>query len=73
MNRVVIFSAGHTEPGGAARRASLYARTFVERGWRVRVITRAGLFGARDSGVPPVWSSSRFPALDTGDWARFYS
>jgi glycosyltransferase involved in cell wall biosynthesis len=38
----VIFSPGHDEVGGAARRSRLLATALANRGWRVRVITRAG-------------------------------
>lgn len=40
--RILIFSAGTTEPGGAARRALLLSRGLRDRGWDVRVVTRAG-------------------------------
>jgi glycosyltransferase involved in cell wall biosynthesis len=40
--RVVLFTPGHTEPGGAAQRSRLIAAALVERGWDVRVVTRAG-------------------------------
>lgn len=37
-----MFSPGHAEAGGAARRSRLLASSLAERGWDVRVITRAG-------------------------------
>lgn len=40
--RVVMFTPGHAEVGGAARRSRLLASAFREAGWDVRVITRAG-------------------------------
>jgi glycosyltransferase involved in cell wall biosynthesis len=40
--RVVVFSPGHDEVGGAARRSRLLAAALAGRGWQVRVITRAG-------------------------------
>ena len=39
---LVMFTPGHSEVGGAARRSRLLAASFAERGWRVRVVTRAG-------------------------------
>lgn len=42
MKRILMFVPSLNEPGGAARRSSLLARGFAERGWDVRVITRAG-------------------------------
>jgi L-malate glycosyltransferase len=43
MNRrVVLFSPGLTEAGGAQQRSRLIATTLAERGWDVRAITRAG-------------------------------
>lgn len=38
----MMFTPGHSEVGGAARRSRLVASAFAERGWRVRVVTRAG-------------------------------
>jgi glycosyltransferase involved in cell wall biosynthesis len=38
----VLFSPGHTEPGGAAARSRLLASSLARRGWDVRVVTRAG-------------------------------
>jgi glycosyltransferase involved in cell wall biosynthesis len=40
--RLVVFSPGHAEPGGAAARSRALARILAERGWDVRVVTRAG-------------------------------
>lgn len=40
--RVVMFTPGLTEPGGAARRSLLLASELANRGWNVRVLTRAG-------------------------------
>src|SRR4051812_20825171 len=40
--RVVVLSAGIDEPGGAARRSRIIAAGLADRGWQVRVITRAG-------------------------------
>src|SRR3954453_20930000 len=40
--RIVIFSVGIAEPGGAARRSRLIAEGLADRGWQVRVVTRAG-------------------------------
>jgi glycosyltransferase involved in cell wall biosynthesis len=40
--RVVILSAGIEEPGGAARRSRIITSGLADRGWQVRVITRAG-------------------------------
>ena len=40
--RVVMFSPGHDEVGGAARRSRLLAASLASRGWHVRVVTRAG-------------------------------
>ena len=40
--RIVIFSAGIAEPGGAARRSRLIVEGLADRGWQVRVVTRAG-------------------------------
>ena len=40
--RIVMFTPGLTEPGGAARRSYLLATELGRRGWQVRVITRAG-------------------------------
>ncbi len=40
--RVVMFSPGHDEAGGAARRSRLLAGSLADRGWDVRVVTRAG-------------------------------
>lgn len=37
-----MFSPGHSEPGGAAGRSRLIATGLAERGWEVRVVTRAG-------------------------------
>jgi len=42
MKRVVMFTPGLTEPGGAARRSRLLASELARRGWDVRVVTRAG-------------------------------
>lgn len=39
---IVVFAPGLSEVGGAARRAGLLTRGLAERGWRVRVIARAG-------------------------------
>ena len=40
--RLLMFTPGHREPGGAARRSRLLASTLATRGWDVRVVTRAG-------------------------------
>lgn len=40
--KAVIFSPGHAEIGGAARRARAIAEALSRRGWRVWVVTRAG-------------------------------
>ncbi len=40
--RVVMFSPGHGEAGGAARRSRVLAAALARHGWEVRVITRAG-------------------------------
>jgi glycosyltransferase involved in cell wall biosynthesis len=40
--RVVLFSPGHTEHGGAAARSRLLASALAQRGWDVRAVTRAG-------------------------------
>jgi glycosyltransferase involved in cell wall biosynthesis len=40
--RIVIFSAGIAEAGGAARRSRLIVEGLADRGWQVRVVTRAG-------------------------------
>jgi glycosyltransferase involved in cell wall biosynthesis len=40
--RVVMFTAGMAEPGGAARRSRLIAYGLAARGWQVRGVTRAG-------------------------------
>ena len=37
-----MFTPGHGEPGGAARRSRLLAAALAARGWDVRVVTRAG-------------------------------
>ncbi|HEX2274962.1 MAG TPA: glycosyltransferase family 4 protein [Acidimicrobiales bacterium] len=37
-----MFTPGHREPGGAARRSRLLASALAARGWDVRVVTRAG-------------------------------
>ena len=42
VKRLVMFSPGHGEAGGAARRSRLLASSLASRGWDVRVITRAG-------------------------------
>lgn len=39
---LVMFTPGYNERGGAARRSRLIATAFADRGWRVRVIARAG-------------------------------
>lgn len=39
---LVLFTPGHAEPGGAARRSRLIARQLASRGWHVAAITRAG-------------------------------
>lgn len=39
---IVLFAPGLTEPGGAARRSSTLVSGLAQRGWDVRVITRAG-------------------------------
>ncbi len=39
---LVMFSPGHDEVGGAARRSRLLAASLANRGWNVRVITRSG-------------------------------
>jgi len=39
--RVVLFSTGHTDIGGCGRHSSLLAAGLAERGWDVRVISRA--------------------------------
>jgi glycosyltransferase involved in cell wall biosynthesis len=40
--RIVLFTVGHTEQGGAQRRAGLIAEGLAARGWQVHAITRAG-------------------------------
>jgi glycosyltransferase involved in cell wall biosynthesis len=40
--RLVLFSPGHTEPGGAAVRSQTLARVLADGGWDVRAVTRAG-------------------------------
>jgi glycosyltransferase involved in cell wall biosynthesis len=40
--RLVLFSPGHAEPGGAAARSRRLASMLAERGWEVRAVTRAG-------------------------------
>jgi glycosyltransferase involved in cell wall biosynthesis len=40
--RLVLFSPGHTEPGGAAVRSRVLASTLARRGWEIRAVTRAG-------------------------------
>lgn len=42
VKRVVFFTPGLSEPGGAGRRSSLIIEGFVQRGWDVKVVTRAG-------------------------------
>jgi glycosyltransferase involved in cell wall biosynthesis len=42
MKRLVLFSPGHTEPGGAATRSRLIAATLVKHGWQIHAVTRAG-------------------------------
>ena len=42
MKRIVMFTPGLSEVGGAARRSKLLASELAERGWDVRVVTRAG-------------------------------
>lgn len=44
MKRIVMFSPGHGELGGAARRSSLIAAQLAASGWKVTVLTRAGTF-----------------------------
>ena len=46
MNRLVLFTPGHGEPGGAAKRSRLIARQLALNGWDVRVVTRAGTLSA---------------------------
>jgi glycosyltransferase involved in cell wall biosynthesis len=40
--RIVLFTPGHAEPGGAQRRSRVIAAGLAARGWDVRVVTRAG-------------------------------
>jgi glycosyltransferase involved in cell wall biosynthesis len=40
--RLVFFSPGHVEPGGAGARSQALARILAVRGWEVRAVTRAG-------------------------------
>jgi glycosyltransferase involved in cell wall biosynthesis len=40
--RLVLFSPGHSEVGGAAARSRLIAQTLARRGWEIRALTRAG-------------------------------
>jgi glycosyltransferase involved in cell wall biosynthesis len=40
--RLVLFSPGHAEPGGAAARSRALAGMLAERDWEVRAVTRAG-------------------------------
>jgi len=42
MKRVVFFSPGHLDVGGAGSRSRRLAAGFAERGWDVRVIARSG-------------------------------
>ncbi len=42
MRRIVMFSPGHGEAGGAASRSRLVAEEFASSGWDVVAITRAG-------------------------------
>ena len=46
MKRVVMFTPGLTEGGGAARRSNLLATELANRDWDVRVLTRAGTLRA---------------------------
>jgi glycosyltransferase involved in cell wall biosynthesis len=41
-DRVVFFTPGHSEPGGAGRRSRLIAEGLADRGFEVRVVARAG-------------------------------
>lgn len=40
--RLVLFTPGHAEPGGAQRRSKLIARGLASHGWSVLAVTRAG-------------------------------
>ena len=40
--RLIVFAPGLTESGGAARRSSLICSGLAQRGWDIRVVTRAG-------------------------------
>ena len=40
--RLLMFTPGHHEPGGAARRSHLFAAALASRGWDVMVVARAG-------------------------------
>ncbi|HWW67724.1 MAG TPA: glycosyltransferase family 4 protein [Solirubrobacterales bacterium] len=40
--RIVLFTPGHTEPGGAQRHSKLIAEGLWRAGWEVKAITRAG-------------------------------
>jgi glycosyltransferase involved in cell wall biosynthesis len=40
--RVVMFTPGHSEPGGAQRRSQLLAQGLAAAGWDVRAVTRSG-------------------------------
>lgn len=40
--RVVLFSPGHTELGGAAVRSRLLGSALAQQGWEIRAVTRAG-------------------------------
>jgi glycosyltransferase involved in cell wall biosynthesis len=42
VRRILLFTPGHLEPGGAQRRSRLLAEGLAERGWDVRVLSRAG-------------------------------
>jgi len=42
MGRLVLFTPGHTELGGAQRRSKLIARGLASHGWKVLAVTRAG-------------------------------
>jgi glycosyltransferase involved in cell wall biosynthesis len=42
VKRLVLFTPGHDEPGGASSRSRLIAAQLAANGWQVRVVTRAG-------------------------------
>jgi glycosyltransferase involved in cell wall biosynthesis len=66
--RVVLFTPGHFEGGGAARRSGLFASELASRGWDVRCISRAGTASRFSIGRCNGYLLVEVPGFGRGRW-----